>query len=186
MRHLPDAPVQSRVAERRPRARLVARGLAAAVAQKGGTVHVRLIPESLGEVRIQMRLDAGAVSVRIDAANPAAHGLLTEHLAALRSSLEATGLTVERLAVNYAPTAAHAPASPSTSANPPQHGNTDANPWGGAPQHDAGGSPSRGGHDRDPAHGRAAQPQDEAAEHASSPRAGGFGARLRLRLSAVA
>jgi hypothetical protein len=165
-----------------PASQIVSRGLAAAVAQRGGTVQVRLIPESLGEVRIQMRLDAASVSVKIDTANPAAHGLLTDHLAVLRSSLEATGLNVQRLTVQYTP-AAPAPASPGSSLH---GGSAEAHAWGGAPQHDAGGSPSRGDSDREPAHGRAAPPRDEAIEDGLRRDAGGFGARLRWRLSAVA
>jgi flagellar hook-length control protein FliK len=169
-----------------PAAMLVSRGLAAAAAHKGGVVHVRLVPESLGEVRLHMKIDAGAVSVRIEAATPAAQGLLSDHLGVLRASLEARGLAVDRLAVHLAP----AQAANSGPASGNQGGSAEPGPggaWNGA-EHDAGGSPSRGRSDEHAAHGRAApaNPDDTPDRGAAPADRSAFGQRLRLRLSAVA
>lgn len=75
------------------------RGLMAAVHQKGGTVTVRLDPESLGSMRIRMELTGGVVRATIEVTNPEARDLLGSKLDALRSSLEAKGLGVEKLQV---------------------------------------------------------------------------------------
>lgn len=165
--------------------RIVSRGLSAAVAQRGGVVHVRLVPASLGEVRIQMSIDALTVSVRIEATTPSAQGLLNEHLTMLRSSLEAKGLTVDRLAVHLSPVSGSA-SSPQPSGG--SGGSDLGQSMGQRQEHDAGGSPSRGRSDDEAAHGSAAdEPPEEALDQDGSGRLRpAFSSRLRLRLSAVA
>ncbi len=163
-----------------PAAHVVSRALTAALAQKGGVVHVRLVPESLGEVRIQVALEAAAVSVRIDATTSAAQQLLGDHMAMLRSSLESHGLQVDRLSVHVAPPSS--PATPSASGN-----STNSNPGDAASQgnqHDAGGSQSRGRDDGQANHRQPTAAQD--ADAADSRPRGSFSSRLRLRLSTVA
>lgn len=75
------------------------RGLMAAVQQKGGTVTVRLEPETLGSMRVRMELSGGVVRATFEVTTPEARDLLGSRLDALRSSLEAKGLGVERLQV---------------------------------------------------------------------------------------
>ncbi|MFZ4573331.1 MAG: flagellar hook-length control protein FliK [Phycisphaerales bacterium] len=76
-------------------ARVIVQGM-----REGRTdVVMRLRPESLGPVRIELSIQDERVSARIEAATPAAHELLTESLDHLRSALEARGLSVAGLDV---------------------------------------------------------------------------------------
>ena len=77
----------------------VSRGMAAVLAQRGGTVALRLQPAALGELRVQLDWEKGSVSVRFVAASEKARGLLEQSLPGLRASLEARGLEVVRVAV---------------------------------------------------------------------------------------
>jgi flagellar hook-length control protein FliK len=72
------------------------------VSQKGGIVTMRLQPEALGAVRIQMTIEQGVVQARFEAATPEARDLLNKHMETLRASLEAKGLSVDRLQVQLA------------------------------------------------------------------------------------
>jgi flagellar hook-length control protein FliK len=163
-----------------PAPQIVSRGLNAALAQRGGVVHIRLVPESLGEVRINMTLDAASVNVRIDAATPAAQRLLTDHLGTLRASLEARGIQVDRIAVNLTPAIANSTPQNQqhTSADLGQSNSQNSN-------HDAAGSQSRG-RSNDNAHNPNHNPAelDDAYAPQNSPT--NFDSRLRLRLSTVA
>lgn len=124
----------------------VARGLAAAAAQKGGSITMRLIPETLGQVRIQMDLVQGSVSVRIETSGAAAQGLLNQNLAMLRQSLESKGLAVNRISVDLAPPTG-APVALGA-----QRESSGGSAWSGSmdsQQHNAAGGESRGGwHDK--------------------------------------
>ncbi len=171
-------------------AALLSRGMAAVFQQRGGSLTLRMIPESLGPVRIRMNLDSGAVNVRLEAATPAARALLADNLAMLRGSLEAKGLTVESLTVQALPTGsahsvalAHAPALAHANATDP----TGLNPTGS--DQDAGGAGSRGHgrpQDRDGGAGPGADSEQGGAQMlASEEDDGAFLGRLRLTLSAV-
>lgn len=178
-------------------AQSLSRGLTAALNQRGGVLTLRLAPESLGLIRIQMSLDQGAVSLRLETTNPAAQGLLSQNLAMLRATLESKGLSVEKLSIEYAPT--HALASASST---PGHGhqggaasnNSDssADPGAGDSQsHDAAGDPSRGRRDHsseDPSDHPAADGFGDDSDNilSTSPLLSRFGGRLRLRLETVA
>jgi flagellar hook-length control protein FliK len=80
----------------------VGRGLAAALKQKGGVVTLRLKPESMGQVQIKLELNGGRVQATFRAEQSSARDLLSGSLDALRSTLEARGLSVERLQVEPA------------------------------------------------------------------------------------
>lgn len=153
----------------------VSRGLSAAVLQKGGSLTIRLTPESLGQVRIDMQLERGSVAVRLEAATAAAHELLDSTLTMLRSSLESKGLSVERLSVHLAPGASAAPApsgaqdQPATQQDGGQRSQTSTG-------QDAGGGASRGKRDHDPDQMFLF---DEAVREADAP-------TFNLRLSTVA
>jgi flagellar hook-length control protein FliK len=84
----------------------VHRGLGAAVRQRGGSITIRLSPESMGQVRIEMTIRQGTVDVRIEASTDQARELLTRHADMLRSTLQQKGFGVERIDVhaNPAPT----------------------------------------------------------------------------------
>ncbi len=86
--------------EHEPAASQIGRGLAALLRQKGGSVTIKMRPESLGEVTVRMTLDSGRVDARFETVTPLARRLLNDTLTTLRSALEAQGLTVERLSVD--------------------------------------------------------------------------------------
>jgi flagellar hook-length control protein FliK len=70
------------------------------VAASGGVeVRVRLEPESLGEVRVAVRWDGGAVSARLEVGSPAAREALESHLPALRKSLQEQGIPIQQMDV---------------------------------------------------------------------------------------
>jgi flagellar hook-length control protein FliK len=153
----------------------VSRGLSAAVLQKGGSLTLRLTPESLGQVRIDMQLERGSVAVRLEAATAAAHELLDSTLTMLRSSLESKGLSVERLSVHLAPGASAAPApsgAQDQQATQQDGGQRSQTSTG----QDAGGGASRGKRDHDPDQMFLF---DEAVREADAP-------TFNLRLSTVA
>lgn len=122
----------------------LSRGLASALRQVGGQVLLRLQPEAMGMVRVQLDVDQGSVTARFEATTEQARQLLDSNLAALRQSLEARGLQVERLHVQ-GPT--------------PGPGNEQAEPRSGSDlgrEQEA----TRGGEDgRDASHGRDAAHQ---------------------------
>ncbi len=74
-------------------------GVRGAVAQKGGTVNLRLSPPELGVLRIQVKMTNGTVQATFGATNQAVGSLLNQHMSSLRHALESHGLTVENLQV---------------------------------------------------------------------------------------
>lgn len=123
----------------------VSRGLAAVLNQKGGTLTMLLNPASLGSLRIAMSIDAGSVSVTMEAVRPEAQELLNRNLQSLRAVLEARGLTVERMGVQLAPQSQNTDNSQSQ-----QHHarNDDARSFGD--RANAGGGESRGKREQSP------------------------------------
>lgn len=77
----------------------LARGLQSAVAQRGGSVTLRLTPPEMGTVRIQMQITAARVSVQFHAETQQGQSMLTQQLGQLRTTLESHGLQVERITV---------------------------------------------------------------------------------------
>jgi len=75
------------------------RGLNNALNQQGGTVTLRLTPPEMGTVRIQLQLQGASVSAQFHAETESARSLLTQQLGQLRSTLEASGLNVDKLGV---------------------------------------------------------------------------------------
>jgi hypothetical protein len=60
---------------------------------------MRLAPESLGDLTIDVRVQDGLVSARLRVASPQARDLLTSTADTLRAALEAQGLSVHRIDV---------------------------------------------------------------------------------------
>lgn len=77
----------------------VQRGLAQVLRQGGGTLTLRMTPNDLGEVKVELRLSHGRVEGVIEASTPVARDLLRRELDQLASSLERRGVTVDRLDV---------------------------------------------------------------------------------------
>lgn len=75
----------------------VTRGLAAALRQGGGRATLRLTPDHLGQVTIELRVQGTDVAAKIDAATDPARRLLEASTDELRAALEARGLRVERI-----------------------------------------------------------------------------------------
>jgi hypothetical protein len=72
----------------------------ASLARGGMAVHLRLYPESLGEVRVQVRWEGGTLSARLEAATPAARDALESGAPSLRAALQEHGIPLDRLSVN--------------------------------------------------------------------------------------
>lgn len=66
----------------------------------GGQVRMRMHPESLGSVMLEMRVKGRQVEARVTAESPAAASLLREQIGDLRQRLEGQGLTVQRLEID--------------------------------------------------------------------------------------
>lgn len=83
----------------------VARGLASALKAKDGEVTLRLTPDTLGTVRITLRIEDQQVRATIETSTLAARDLLSKGVESLRAGLERRGLEVDRLEVRAAPEA---------------------------------------------------------------------------------
>ena len=77
----------------------VARGVANAVQQQGGTVTLRLQPPELGVVRIELQIADGTVRAAFGADQQSVRALMHQQMGQLRQALESQGLNVERLSV---------------------------------------------------------------------------------------
>ncbi len=97
------SPASAEARSETPLETLAARGLAAALNQRGGTLTMRLIPETLGAMQVRMDVNAGVVNVDLHVVTEQAQRLLTQSLDTLRASLESKGLIVERLGVHLTP-----------------------------------------------------------------------------------
>ena len=100
----------------------LARGLGAAMNQKGGSLTLRLTPPELGTVRIELQMRGGSLAASFHAESEPARAMLLQQMSHLRRALESQGLSVERLSVQ-----------------------TLGEPSGGRAGSDAGGEPGRGG-----------------------------------------
>ena len=150
----------------------VQRGLGVAMAQRGGSVNIRLAPEALGSLRIALSFSAGSVTASFTASSAEAARLLRGGLDSLRESFEARGMKVDRLHV-AGPTA---PSANPESAEPRSHHNTSRDD--GAREHGDGRSRGRS----DQQHGGARdQPGPRGSEQESR-----FTKQWRLALDATA
>ncbi|HVZ92883.1 MAG TPA: flagellar hook-length control protein FliK [Phycisphaerales bacterium] len=165
-----------------PASAAVARGLTAAISQKGGSLTIRLIPETLGLVRVHMEIASGRVTATLEATSAPAHELLNSNLGMLRSALESRGLSVDRLQVNLAAAPVQNENPTSFTASHDRDGGTSSFQHDAADGHSRGGE--GGGHDRQFAGGQSGTSDSEWNNQEPDPRS--FGARLRLTLDAVA
>jgi len=107
--------------------------LAAVLKQGGGTAVLRLQPEHLGQLRIEVTIEADRVSARMEASSDAARELLMDSKETLRSALEARGLSVERIEVETVRRQDDAGGEP-----PAEYGGFDAGQGGaGGDRHEA-------------------------------------------------
>ena len=97
---LQSNPADDRAMQRQQVLAQVQRGLASILNTKGGTMKIRLSPEHLGEVNIQLTTKDGRISVQIQAKNESTRSMLSEGLEGLRSAIEARGAIVDELNVD--------------------------------------------------------------------------------------
>ena len=77
----------------------VSRALARVVSDGGGRITLRLNPQALGEVRVDVDMHRGVARATLHAQTDAARDLLHGELDTLRAALERRGVSVERLEV---------------------------------------------------------------------------------------
>ncbi|MCC6969240.1 MAG: flagellar hook-length control protein FliK [Phycisphaerales bacterium] len=77
----------------------VARGLATLLRHQGGRVTIRLTPETLGQIKINLKIEDARVWATFQPSSDASRDAINQSLASLRASLESRGLVVERLEV---------------------------------------------------------------------------------------
>ena len=92
-------PSDERAMQRQQVMAQVQRGLASIMNTKGGSMKIRLSPEHLGEVNIQLATKDGHVRVTIDAETDQTRSMLKEGLDGLRSALESRGVQVDDLRI---------------------------------------------------------------------------------------
>jgi len=80
----------------------VHRALGLALRSNDGPVTIRLTPEHLGQLRVDLSRGEAGVTARFEAATSEAQKLLESSMPELRSALEARGLQVDRLEVRLA------------------------------------------------------------------------------------
>ncbi len=79
----------------------VVKGLALKVQGELSEVRIRLEPESLGEVVVNMRMENGKLQAQIDVSQAGVKGVLDGNLGQLRQSLSVRGIEVQRLDVVF-------------------------------------------------------------------------------------
>jgi flagellar hook-length control protein FliK len=77
----------------------VIRGMELNINGKSAEFHIRLEPESLGEVGLRVRVDEGRMQAQIDVSQPAVKAALESHLPQLRQVLASQGIDVDRIDV---------------------------------------------------------------------------------------
>ncbi len=146
------------------------RGLDVALKQQGGSVQMRLSPESMGALKVEMTISRGVVAATLQASTPEARDLLTRNIDTLRSSLEAKGLSVERLSITLAPASQGGSSGQSFNTNSgpqSQHQPAQGNGAQHSSDHDAGGERSKGFFEH---HERHRQDQRGAKDHETDER----------------
>lgn len=155
------APARAQLQQREV-AHAAASALGIAIKKGGGEVTMRLRPEALGQIRIEVRVRDAKVDASLHAQTDAARELLGDSVPDLRAALEAQGLTVERISVAPAGapdavraqdaqqspqgTDAHTPlATTPDGTGHPSHQREDA--WSAPSFHSAGGDRERTGTD---------------------------------------
>lgn len=149
--------------EERSAATQVSKGLAEAIRSGAGEARLRLSPDALGTVFVDLKINGTSVEAILHAGTDSARGLLEDNLNGLKTALEAHGLTVQSIAVEPRETPQATLDSGGTGVG------TDGNPQAADPHTNAGrdgaqSGPEHGG----PHHGNAA-PHDSAWQSTDAP-----------------
>jgi flagellar hook-length control protein FliK len=75
----------------------VAKAFSAAAERGGGEIRIRLSPPELGSIRLEVKMQGGNMTARMDAETPAARQALADNLPILRERLAEQGLRIEQL-----------------------------------------------------------------------------------------
>lgn len=83
----------------------ISQALAAVLKQKGGVMSLRLNPEHLGSMKIDLEIEGGKVTALFDAQNEQTRQILRDGLDGLKRSIEQAGLTIHKIEVVNTPPA---------------------------------------------------------------------------------
>lgn len=152
----------------------LARGLASALKQGDGRVTLRLSPDALGALRIDLQVSNDRVTAHIATSNEQARRLLEQDVVTLKSALEAAGLGVERIEV------VGTPAEPALQPAPREAVNvmTFSQQGGGGGGTGPGGQGGQGGHGPHAPHGGRAQEYASDDERTGLPDGGPYVLRI--------
>lgn len=165
--HTPGSQPSPGADRARPLLTQVSRGVASILRQEGGSLSLKLRPDTLGELKINLRVQNGSVEATFKADNAQARDLLKSTLSQLKETLETNGVRVDRLRVELADTRPQDAAAPRSEhqgnggdgspgfENPSETGGRD-----GESRHDRHGS-RRGPHGRGEDHGSAEPEHDQ-------------------------
>lgn len=120
----------------------VTRGMNAVLRQGGGALTMKLSPATLGDIRIEMTMQSGKVSVQFDVGSLAAYEAVKGQIGELKHSLEQRGMTVERVEAHISPALARS--SQSEGQTNQRSGDQPTHSGDGQDGHDASDGESRG------------------------------------------
>ncbi len=103
-----QAPVLRGEVERQSFVAQAARGMAQALRGGEGTLTIRLAPENLGNLRVDVSMGESGVMARLEASSESARRLLQDSQPMLRAALEARGLSIDRIEVTHVAPPEHA------------------------------------------------------------------------------
>ncbi len=109
----------------------VARGVMAAANQRGGSVVVRLQPETLGQLRVHIDSSRGSLAVRLDVGSEQARGLLRQSMGELRAALAERGLNVDQPQIRLDPILAQEKTPGSVHGPWQERAADESDPWNG-------------------------------------------------------
>ncbi|MFI4896525.1 MAG: flagellar hook-length control protein FliK [Phycisphaerales bacterium JB059] len=142
----------------RPVLAQVSRGMASILRQQGGNLTLRLRPDTLGDLKISLRVQNGGVEATFKADNAQARELLTNSMSQLKETLEANGVRVDQLRVEHENTRPQDAGSPGAE----RDGNRGDGSPGFADPSETGG---REGDSREDRHGRRNAPHGRGQDH---------------------
>lgn len=102
---------------------------------------MRLEPETLGSLRIQMQLSQGRVAIQFHAETAEARGLLSQHVQTLRQAMEAHGLKLDAVQIHTLARSGSSASTGQEQSSPQSNSNSGGDQ---SNKHDAGGQQSRG------------------------------------------
>lgn len=81
-------------------AKQIVRGVQGSLGSERSHITMRLVPETLGRIHVQMTMENGALTAQITAQKESTQAMLQQSVNSLRSAFEEQGIKVDRLVVN--------------------------------------------------------------------------------------